>query len=195
MKEFKNLYKVLWLYILTLSRIILAFLAFLFLIKFDNIFLTLIFIILVEITDLFDGYLARKLNLVTFVGKILDPFSDSISRLIIYGSLAYKGLCLPFVPIIMVLRDIVIAYTRIVQVTYSIDCSVRFSGKLKAFIQGFGAIILVSLPFFKNISSNLKHDIIYFISYSIVAIVLYSLFDYTLGTAIKYKNLSIDKKK
>jgi cardiolipin synthase len=195
MKKFKNLYKVLWLYILTLSRIILAFLAFLFLIKFDNIFLTLIFIILVEITDLLDGYLARKLNLVTFVGKILDPFSDSISRLIIYGSLAYKGLCLPFVPIIMVLRDIVIAYTRIVQVTYSIDCSVRFSGKLKAFIQGFGAIILVSLPFFKNISSNLKHDIIYFISYFIVAIVLYSLFDYTLGTAIKYKNLSIDKKK
>ena len=195
MKEFKNLYKVLWLYILTLSRIILAFLAFLFLIKFDNIFLTLIFTILVEITDLLDGYLARKLNLVTFVGKILDPFSDSISRLIIYGSLSYKGLCLPFVPIIMVLRDIVIAYTRIVQVTYSIDCSVRFSGKLKAFIQGFGAIILVSLPFFKNISSNLKHDIIYFISYFIVAIVLYSLFDYTLGTAIKYKNLSIDKKK
>jgi len=195
MKKFKNLYKVLWLYILTLSRIILAFLAFLFLIKFDNIFLTLIFIILVEITDLLDGYLARKLNLVTFVGKILDPFSDSISRLIIYGSLAYKGLCLPFVPIIMVLRDIVIAYTRIVQVTYSIDCSVRFSGKLKAFIQGFGAIILISLPFFKNISLNLKHDIIYFISYFIVAIVLYSLFDYTLGTAIKYKNLSIDKKK
>jgi cardiolipin synthase len=195
MKKFKNLYKVLWLYILTLSRIILAFLAFLFLIKFDNIFLTLIFIILVEITDLLDGYLARKLNLVTFVGKILDPFSDSISRLIIYGSLAYKGLCLPFVPIIMVLRDIVIAYTRIVQITYSIDCSVRFSGKLKAFIQGFGAIILVSLPFFKNISLNLKHDIIYFISYFIVAIVLYSLFDYTLGTAIKYKNLSIDKKK
>ena len=95
----------------------------------------------------------------------------------------------------MVLRDIVIAYTRIVQVTYSIDCSVRFSGKLKAFIQGFGAIILVSLSFFKNISLNLKHDIIYFISYFIVAIVLYSLFDYTLGTAIKYKNLSIDKKK
>lgn len=195
MKKFKNLHKVLWLYVLTLSRIILAFLAFLFLIKFNNIFLTLIFIILVEITDLLDGYLARKLNLVTFVGKILDPFSDSISRLIIYGSLAYKGLCLPFVPIIMVLRDIVIAYTRIVQVTYSIDCSVKFSGKLKAFIQGVGAIILISLPFFKDISLNLKHDIIYFMSYFIVAIVLYSLFDYTLGTAIKYKNLNIDKKK
>lgn len=195
MKKFKNLHKVLWLYVLTLSRIILAFLAFLFLIKFNNIFFTLIFIILIEITDLLDGYLARKLNLVTFVGKILDPFSDSISRLIIYGSLAYKGLCLPFVPIIMVLRDIVIAYTRIVQVTYSIDCSVKFSGKLKAFIQGVGAIILISLPFFKDISLNLKHDIIYFMSYFIVAIVLYSLFDYTLGTAIKYKNLNIDKKK
>lgn len=193
-KNIKDKNKILLLYLLTLSRIFFAFLLFIFLVKINKYndfilnLIALLFVILVEITDLLDGYLARKFNLVTFVGKIIDPFSDSISRLIVFGSLAYKGLCLPFVPIIMVLRDITIAYTRIAQVSYSIDCSVRLSGKLKAFIQGASAIILISLPLF-NLDLNLKSQIIYYLSYLTSLIVLYSLFDYTLVTIIKYKKL------
>ncbi len=198
-KKFKDKTKIFWLYLLTLSRIFFAFLVFLIVIKINkqNIFILNLFaflcVLLIELTDLLDGHIARKYNLVTFAGTIIDPFADSISRLIVFGTLAYKGLCLPFVPIVMILRDLTVAYTRIAQISYSIDCSARFSGKLKAFIQGTSSLIMISLLFF-NIDLSLKNKIIVFFSYLVTLVVLYSLIDYTLGTFIKYKKLNIEKK-
>ncbi len=198
-KKFKDKTKIFWLYLLTLSRIFFAFLVFLIVIKINmqNIFILNLFaflcVLLVELTDLLDGHLARKYNLVTFAGIIIDPFADSISRLIVFGTLAYKGLCLPFVPIIMILRDLTVAYTRIAQISYSIDCSARFSGKLKAFIQGVSSLIMISLLFI-NIDLSLKNKIIIFFSYLVTLFVLYSLIDYTLATFINYKKFNIEKK-
>ncbi len=192
--------KIILLYLLTLSRIFFAFLVFILVVKTDNQnifilnFYAFLSVLLMEITDLLDGFLARRLNLVTFAGKIIDPFSDSISRLIVFGTLAYKGLCLSFVPIIMVLRDLTIAYINIARISYSIDCPIRFSGKLKAFVQGISALILISLPLFE-LEINLKKQIIIFLSYFTTAIILYSLFDYTFYTIMKYKKLQVEKDK
>ncbi len=198
-EEIKDKTRIFLLYFLTLSRIFFAITFFLILIKInknDIFILNLIAffcVLLMELTDVLDGYIARKYNLVTFIGSIIDPFSDSISRLIVFGTIAYKGLCLPFVPIIMVLRDLTIAYTRIALNIYSIDYSTRFSGKLKGFIQGISALVLISLLIF-NIDLSFKNKIVIFFSYLITLIVLYSLFDYTLGAFIKYKNLTIKNK-
>src|SRR5574344_2015429 len=61
--------------------------------------------ILASLTDFIDGKIARKYNLVTDLGKILDAIADKFlvnSTLII---LAAQGLIHPIIPIIVVARD------------------------------------------------------------------------------------------
>src|SRR5690606_15897420 len=66
-----------------------------------------------EVTDFLDGQLARRLGVVSETGAMLDPYSDSVSRLIVYWSLAQRDLTLSFVPLVMAVRDVTVAYCRI----------------------------------------------------------------------------------
>ena len=52
--------------------------------------------VLGAISDWLDGYLARKLNLVTSLGKLLDPLADKILVCSGFVYLSAKGLCREF---------------------------------------------------------------------------------------------------
>lgn len=69
----------------------------------------LITILIAGFTDLFDGYLARRLDQVTELGKIIDPLADKIVSAII---LVYLALIRPDFPlwllIVAIVRDVVI---------------------------------------------------------------------------------------
>lgn len=64
----------------------------LYFLKEDNLFLAVFFIAVAGITDVLDGFLARTLNQVSDLGKILDPFVDKlgIGIFILYTTI-YKG--------------------------------------------------------------------------------------------------------
>ena len=64
--------------LLTLSRIFLAAVIFLLLTRPEGYFLAFILFFIAGITDYFDGYLARKYNLTSEIGEILDPIADKI---------------------------------------------------------------------------------------------------------------------
>ena len=107
-------------------------------------------LILIELTDLFDGMSARKLGMVTEWGAMLDPYSDSISRLIVYWAftIAQPTLALPAVPLAMAIRDVTVAYSRIVMAKAGQSVSAKFSGKAKAVVQGVAAIIILLGPLY-----------------------------------------------
>ena len=63
---------------LTLSRIFLAAVIFLLLTRPEGYFLAFILFFVAGATDYFDGYLARKYNLTSVLGEILDPIADKI---------------------------------------------------------------------------------------------------------------------
>lgn len=83
----------------------------------------------IELSDLFDGILARRFKLVSELGATLDPFSDSISRIMVYSGLAFSGLCYAYVPLIMAIRDVTVSYSRILLVSKSKTASAKRSGK------------------------------------------------------------------
>lgn len=105
-----------------------------------------IILVLGELTDLFDGMLARRFNIVTEWGAMLDPYSDSISRLIVYWALACSSLTNPLVPLVMAFRDITVAYSRIILTKYGSSVSANWSGKIKAGFQGIGAYVILMGP-------------------------------------------------
>ena len=106
-------------------------------------------LIVIELSDLLDGVLARRLNVVTERGAMLDPLADSFSRLTVYWALAVSGLVLAFVPLVMALRDIIVAYARITLAQRKRSVSAKRSGKIKAMTQALGALLLVAPPLYE----------------------------------------------
>jgi cardiolipin synthase (CMP-forming) len=96
--------------LLSVFRIILIIpVCFLFLTGFeDNKHLILYVLLLMYVTDLLDGYLARKLNQVSELGKIIDPVADKLAVGAIAILMFIKGLIPLWFIIIVVLRDLLI---------------------------------------------------------------------------------------
>ena len=103
---------------------------------------------LIELSDVFDGVMARRYDSVTEWGKMMDPYADSVSRLIVYWALAADNLVFGVVPLIMAIRDVTVAYCRVVLSRYGQPVSAKLSGKIKAIVQGVGAILIVLQPFY-----------------------------------------------
>ncbi len=99
-----------------------------------------------ELSDLLDGHLARRLGVVSRWGQLLDPFVDSVSRLIVYWALAASELTLAILPLVMALRDVTVAYARLWASAHGGSVSARLSGKIKAWVQGLGAMFLAAAP-------------------------------------------------
>lgn len=59
-------------------------------------------LVLSGLTDLFDGYIARRLNQITDLGKILDPLADKLTQLTVVISVAIKLQSLPLAAALMI---------------------------------------------------------------------------------------------
>ena len=102
-----------------------------------------------ELSDAFDGFLARKYNQVTDLGKILDPMADSISRISVFLTFTQPPVNVPLVCVFIFLyRDSVISTLRTICALRGFALAARPSGKMKAIIQAICsfAIVLLLIP-------------------------------------------------
>lgn len=99
-----------------------------------------------ELTDLFDGMAARKRNQVTELGKLLDPMADSIFRLSVFLALTKGPVSLPlWLVLCFFYRDSVISLLRTICALRGFTLAARFSGKVKAVVQGIAAQVILIL--------------------------------------------------
>jgi len=105
--------------------------------------------ILACITDFFDGALARKKNQVTDTGKILDSIADKILVDSILIILASDGLISVFIPVVVVLRDIVVDAIKMEAGRKGKVVAAIASGKLKTASLMLGIIftLFYNLPY------------------------------------------------
>ncbi len=130
---------------ITFVRIFISFIATI-LILTGDIYMLMIAIILIaysELTDMLDGYIARRDNCVTNLGKLLDPLSDSISRFLYFFAFGYMGLFPVWLVVFLFVRDIIVAYIRTYMSLTGVAMGARFSGKLKAVVQFGGQYLLL----------------------------------------------------
>lgn len=99
-----------------------------------------------ELSDAFDGYIARKYNEVTDLGKILDPMADSIYRISVFLTFTLPPIQIPMILIFVILyRDSVVSTLRTICALKGFALAARPSGKLKAVIQAFSAFVIILL--------------------------------------------------
>ena len=103
-------------------------------------------------SDLLDGYLARRWGQVTNLGKILDPFADSLYRMAVFLTLTMPPVSLPLYLILIILyRESSISTLRTVVALKGVALQARWSGKIKAVLQGAVIIIITSLLYLNRI--------------------------------------------
>lgn len=135
-----------------------------------------------ELSDALDGFLARKYNQVTDLGKILDPMADSISRISVFLTFTQPPVNLPLVLIFIFLtRDSVISTLRTICALRGFALAARSSGKIKAVIQGIAAFFITILMI-PHAYGRLSDDALF--ALSTLAVFLSAL--YALYSGIEY---------
>lgn len=117
-------------------------------------------------TDYLDGYLARKNNQVTELGKMLDAIADKILVNPILIIFAAEGLISPIVPVIIVIRDIVVNAIKMEAGRRGKAVAAIKSGKIKTAAMMIG-IVFLYLGDYPFILKNIRIDLllIYFATF------------------------------
>jgi len=90
--------------------------------------------LLASMTDWLDGYLARKLNLVSNFGKCMDPLAD---KLLVSAALIYmveRGLIYGWIVAIIIGREFIISGLRLVASDKGVVISASIWGKIKTIV-------------------------------------------------------------
>lgn len=147
-------------------------------------------LVLLELTDLFDGILARKTGSVTEWGAMLDPYADSIARITVYWALAYRGLAMALVPLVMACRDVTVAYCRILLMRSQKSVSARWSGKIKAQFQSVGSVLLLLGPLYWESTGKWT---LYAISGVVAVVTAASIYEYAAAAISASKGMKEKK--
>jgi CDP-diacylglycerol--glycerol-3-phosphate 3-phosphatidyltransferase len=101
------------------------------------------------LTDFLDGYLARKYNLVTDLGKVMDAIADKILVNGVLIVLAVNGYISVIIPVVVVCRDIAVDSIKMVAGQKNGAVAASKAGKLKTSFMLVGIVMLFfnDLPF------------------------------------------------
>lgn len=122
---------------ITLTRLVLTFVVLIMIWREQYWIATTAIFVFAVATDFLDGYLARKWNQVTVLGRILDPFVD---KMIIGGTMIFlvahpaSGIN-AWMTFIVIAREMFITGLRSVLEGSGVDFSAKLSGKLKMILQ------------------------------------------------------------
>ncbi|NLY21185.1 MAG: CDP-diacylglycerol--glycerol-3-phosphate 3-phosphatidyltransferase [Tissierellia bacterium] len=108
-------------------------------------YIPLLIFIFASITDSIDGYIARKYDLITKLGKFLDPLADKILVMSAFVLLVEMGKAPAWAIILIEARELAVTGFRIIAASGDITIAASSLGKIKTISQML-AITLAFLP-------------------------------------------------
>ncbi|PIS01392.1 MAG: CDP-diacylglycerol--glycerol-3-phosphate 3-phosphatidyltransferase [Chlamydiae bacterium CG10_big_fil_rev_8_21_14_0_10_35_9] len=135
-----------------------------------------------EFSDLFDGFVARKKNQVTDLGKVMDPMADSITRITVFFTFTQGIVKLPLLLVLVfIYREFIVNTLRTLCALKGFALAARRSGKIKAVLQAASMFFILTLMVLFN-SHVIGIDDLQHLSFIAVAIVA----GYTVLSAVDY---------
>lgn len=113
--------------------------------SFNHLIAAVIFLLAAS-TDGIDGYIARKYNMVTNLGKLLDPLADKLLVSAVLISLVELGRCDSLIAVIIISREFAVTGLRQVALLEGKVVAASKWGKIKTVVQ----IIAISLLLLNN---------------------------------------------
>lgn len=138
---------------LTMSRILLTFVFMFFLFCHGFWFkaLSLVVFILAALSDLFDGMIAQRRNMVTDFGRLMDPIADKILVLAAFAAFVQLQLIDAWMFVIIVSREILITSLRLFALNKGKVLSAGRAGKHKTVLQMTVIFAILGFIVFKEI--------------------------------------------
>jgi len=114
----------------------------------------LFLIITFLITDFLDGYVARKQNLVTDSGKLLDPLADKICNFSVFLCFLVQGYAHVWMIAAIFYRDALINLLRAFAAAKDIIIAARKTGKFKTALQGVAMVVILALIVWEHLTDG-----------------------------------------
>jgi CDP-diacylglycerol--glycerol-3-phosphate 3-phosphatidyltransferase len=134
-------------------------------------YIALAIFIVASLTDLLDGKIARKYNLVTNFGKFMDPLADKLLVCSALICLIEMGRIPAWIVIVIISREFIISGFRLIAADNRVVIAASYWGKFKTTFQMIMVCLMIA-----NISAlSLLTTIIMWIA---VALTVISLIDY-----------------
>ena len=151
------------------------------------------------LTDILDGFIARKFNFITNFGKLIDPLADKSTQIAVLASLTFKGIVPLWILLIVFIKEILMVAGASFLYGKKLVVSSRWYGKLATvlfyvaivcslFIEYWNTTINPSAPLFRF------DDYIYYLAIitTIFSLIMYFRQFYQQGY-LKKENLKIDE--
>ncbi|MCR5800964.1 MAG: CDP-diacylglycerol--glycerol-3-phosphate 3-phosphatidyltransferase [Lachnospiraceae bacterium] len=145
--------------------------------------ITEVIFIIASLTDLFDGKIARKYNLITNFGKFADPLADKLLVCSAMICLIDIGRIPAWIVVIIIAREFIISGFRLVASDAGVVIAASYWGKIKTVTQMVMVILMIGEPILALVS--FPHIITDIIMYLALVLTLVSLVDYL------YKNRKV----
>ena len=141
----------------------------------DNYEGAIITLIIMELSDFLDGFIARKFNLITDWGKIIDPVADKLLQLSLLVVLAYNFKFAVSVLVLFIVKEVISGILALWSIKRSkIVEGARFWGKIATVVFYLSALFLVLFP---NTNENLANGLLFITAlFLLFAFIKYSIF-------------------
>lgn len=129
--------------------------------------------IIASLTDMLDGKIARKYNLITDFGKFMDPLADKLLVCSAMIGLIELGRIPSWIVIIIIAREFVISGFRLIAADNGRVIAASYWGKFKTTFQMIMVILMIA-----NIDHPVMHVLTTVIMWVALALTIISLVDY-----------------
>lgn len=189
---------------LTILRFILIPFIIIYIVK-DKYIEAFVFLTISGITDVLDGFIARKFNFITNFGKLIDPLADKTTQIAILVTLALKDIIPMWILIIVFIKEFAMVSGASFLYGKELVVSSKWFGKLATVLFYLAIVSSFTIKYWNTIASTPENSVsmlpqfdiyIYYLALvaTIFSLVMYYITFYKQGY-LKKENLKIEDKK
>ena len=163
-----------------------------------------IFLSISGLTDILDGFIARKFDLITNFGKLIDPLADKLTQISVLLALSFEGIIPIWIITVVVIKEAVMISGASFLYGKELVVSSRWFGKLSTVLFYVAIVCSFGITYWNEIANTPGNSVttlpqfdlwIYYLALAsaIFSLVMYFKTFYQQGY-LKKENLKIEKK-